>query len=142
MVIREATITDAAAICRISSKDLGYECEERFVKGRLENLDSNREIVFVAELDGNVVGYIHGEVYSLLYWESMVNILGLAVASDCRRQGAGKALMKRVEEWAKERGINEIRLNSGGTRKEAHEFYRAIGFDDEKMQVRFMKEVE
>ena len=91
---------------------------------------------------GKVAGYVHAEIYNLLYFESMVNILGLAVASDCRRQGTGKALMHRVEEWAKERGIKEIRLNSGGTRKEAHEFYRAIGFNDEKVQVRFLKEVE
>ena len=142
MVIREAMITDAAAICCISSKDLGYECEESFVKKRLEKLDSSREIVFVAEAGGKVAGYVHAEIYNLLYFESMVNILGLAVASDCRRQGTGKALMHRVEEWAKERGIKEIRLNSGGTRKEAHEFYRAIGFNDEKVQVRFLKEVE
>ena len=142
MVIREAMITDAVAICHISSKDLGYECEESFVKDRLEQLDSSREIVFVAEADGKVAGYVHAEVYNLLYFESMVNILGLAVSSDCRRQGAGKALMNRVEVWAKELGIKEIRLNSGGTRKEAHEFYRAIGFDDEKAQIRFLKEVE
>ena len=116
--------------------------EEQFVKERLEKLDTTREVVFVAELDGEVAGYVHAEVYSLLYWEPMVNILGLAVSSDFRRKGAGKALMKRVEEWAKERKIKEIRLNSGGTRKEAHEFYRTIGFDDEKVQIRFLKEVK
>lgn len=142
MVIREAKITDAGAICRISSNDLGYKCEEQFVKERLEKLDTTREAVFVAEPDGEIAGYVHAEVYSLLYWEPMVNILGLAVSSDFRRKGAGKALMKRVEEWARERKIKEIRLNSGGTRKEAHEFYRAIGFDDEKVQIRFLKEVE
>ena len=92
------------------------------------------------ELKGD--GYVHAELYILLYFESMVNILGLAVSNECRRQGAGKALIKQVEEWAKEKGVKEIRLNSGGTRKEAHEFYRAIGFDDEKVQVRFVKEVE
>ncbi|MBQ8038500.1 MAG: hypothetical protein IJ274_01255, partial [Lachnospiraceae bacterium] len=74
--IREAKITDAAAVCRICSKDLGYECEENFVKECLDNLDAVREVVFVAELDGVVAGYIHGEVYRLLYWEPMVNILG------------------------------------------------------------------
>ena len=140
--VREAKLTDAAAICSISSNDLGYDCEERFVKERLEKLDETREVVFVAELDGAVAGYVHAEVYSLLYWEPMVNILGLAVSSDCRRKGAGKALMKQVEEWARERGIKEIRLNSGGTRKEAHEFYRCIGFDDEKMQRRFIKSID
>ncbi len=144
MYIREANITDAAAICHISSKDLGYECKEDFVKERLKKLDANREIVFVAEAggDGKVAGYVHAEIYNLLYFESMVNILGLAVSSDCRRQGAGKALMARVEEWAREKEIKEIRLNSGGSRKEAHEFYRAVGFDDEKVQIRFLKEVK
>ena len=142
MVIREAMITDAVAICHISSKDLGYECEEVFVKERLGNLDANREVVFVAEVNDAVAGYVHAEIYNLLYFESMVNILGLAVSSDCRRQGAGKALMKQVETWAKEKGIKEIRLNSGGTRKEAHEFYHAIGFDDEKVQIRFLKTVD
>ena len=142
MVIRKAVISDATDICHISSRDLGYECEERFVRERLENLDADREVVFVAETESNVIGYVHAEVYSLLYWAPMVNILGLAVSSDCRRQGAGKALMQQVEAWAKEKGIEEIRLNSGGTRKEAHEFYRAIGFDDEKVQIRFLKEVK
>ena len=142
MIIREAKITDAGTICRISSNDLDYKCEEQFVKERLEKLDTTREVVFVAELDGAVAGYVHAEMYSLLYWEPMVNILGLAVSSDCRRKGAGKALMKRVEEWTRERKIKEIRLNSGGTRKEAHEFYRTIGFDDEKMQVRFIKSID
>jgi len=142
MYIREAKVTDAAAICRISSKDLGYDCEGAFVKERLSNLNAGREVVFVAEVNDVVAGYVHAEVYNLLYFESMVNILGLAVSSDCRRQGAGKALMKQVEEWAKEKGIKEIRLNSGGARKEAHEFYRAIGFDDEKVQIRFLKEVK
>ena len=142
MIIREAKITDAGAICRISSNDLGYKCEEQFVKERLEKQDTTREVVFVAELDGAVAGYVHAEMYSLLYWEPMVNILGLAVSSECRRKGVGKALMKQVEEWARERGIKEIRLNSGGTRKEAHEFYRSIGFDDEKMQRRFIKSID
>lgn len=141
MLIREANEKDAAAICNISSKDLGYACEEQFVLQRLTALDYNREVVFVAEIEGAVAGYVHAEMYNLLYYESMVNILGLAVSSEYRRKGAGKALMQRVEEWAKEKGIREIRLNSGGTRKEAHEFYRAVGFDDEKTQIRFVKGV-
>ncbi len=142
LYIREAEDKDAVAICNISSNDLGYACEEKFVLQRITALDSNREVVFVAEIDGAVAGYVHAEVYNLLYYESMVNILGLAVASDYRRKGVGKALMTRAEEWAKEKGIREIRLNSGGSRKEAHEFYRAVGFGDEKTQIRFVKSID
>ena len=32
-----------------------------------------------------------------------------------------------------------IRLNSGSTRTQAHNFYRNIGFSDAKTQLRFMK---
>ena len=67
--------------------------------------------------------------------------LGLAVSRDHRRRGVGRALITCAENWAKEQGVNIVRLNSGSTRKEAHEFYRAMGYDDEKMQVRFLKKL-
>lgn len=36
-------------------------------------------------------------------------------------------------------GVDLIRLNSGSARKEAHSFYRKIGYNSEKEQIRFMK---
>ncbi|MBQ8280970.1 MAG: GNAT family N-acetyltransferase [Lachnospiraceae bacterium] len=141
MNIRRANKQDSSAICRISSNDLGYECDEELVSRRLHNIDDNREAVFVAEVDYEVVGYIHVEKYELLYYESMVNILGIAVSSGYRKRGIGKALLNHAENWAKESSINIIRLNSGITRKEAHEFYRAMGFDSEKGQICFNKKL-
>lgn len=47
--------------------------------------------------------------------------------------------MAKVEEWAKSKNIKLIRLNSGDTRTQAHNFYRTIGFSDEKTQLRFIK---
>lgn len=141
MIIRRADTQDSSAICRISCNDLGYECGEEFVFKRLHNLDDNREAVFVAEVDNEVVGYIHAEKYELLYYESMVNILGIAVSSAFRKRGIGKSLLNYTENWAKESGINIMRLNSGITRKEAHDFYRAMGFDSEKEQICFNKKL-
>lgn len=92
----------------------------------------------MAEID-SVVGYIHAEVYNLLYFESMVNILGIAVLSDYRGQGGGKALLKNIEDRTRKSGINRIRLNSGISRKEAHDFYRTMDFDSEKEQICFNK---
>lgn len=142
MNVRKANINDASAICRICTDDLGYECSEEFVSNRLKNIDWSREAVFAAEIDGTVVGYIHAEIYNTLYFASMINILGLAVSRDYRRQGVGRALITCAENWAKEQGINIVRLNSGSSRKEAHEFYRAMGYDNEKMQVRFLKNLD
>ncbi len=142
MIIREATIEDAFAICNISCADLGYDCSCEFVSTRISNLDKGREKVFVAEVNGIVAGYIHAEKYQTLYFEPMINILGLAVSSEFRRRGIGRMLLKRAEHWANEVGIHKIRLNSGASRKEAHLFYRAMGYNNEKGQIRFIKDIE
>ena len=142
MNVRKANENDAPAICKICADDLGYECSERLVLNRLKNLDARREAVFVAEIEGAVAGFIHAEKYELLYFEPMINILGLAVSSEHRRRGLGKALISSAENWGKELGVNTVRLNSGHSRKKAHDFYRAMGFADEKLQIRFIKKTD
>ena len=141
-IIREATIEDCISICKICKNDLGYNCENELVKYRLEHLDKNREVVFVAENDGVVVGFVHAETYNTLYFSSMVNVQGLAIDSKYKLNGYGKQLMQAVENWARNRGISFIRLNSGKERNNAHEFYRAIGYNNEKEQIRFMKNID
>ena len=142
MIIREATLKDAFTICNISCIDLGYDCSCEFVSTRISNLDKGREKVFVVEVNGIVAGYVHAEKYQTLYFEPMINILGLAVSAEFRRRGIGRMLLKHAERWANEEGIHKIRLNSGGSRKEAHSFYRAMGYGNEKEQIRFIKDIE
>lgn len=140
-MIREAMIKDCIDISMISTIDLGYSCDEKLIEKRLANLDSKRECVYVAEIEGHVVGFIHIEKYDLLYYSSMANILGIAVSGKVRRQGIGKQLIIAAEEWAKSNNIFEMRLNSGESRKEAHSFYRNLGYRNEKMQLRFIKKL-
>lgn len=138
-MIRDAVSGDYIDICKICCDDLGYNCHAELIKERIEKLDSDRERVFVAVADDRVVGFVHAEKFNTLYYESMVNIQGLAVAKEYCKNGLGRALMDSVENWARECNVSLIRLNSGFERKEAHGFYRAIGYDNEKEQIRFMK---
>lgn len=72
----------------------------------------------------------------------MVNVLGIAVKSEYRRQGIGRKLLDVAEDWAKEREIAVMRLNSGAARKAAHHFYQSAGYHDVKEQFRFIKRIE
>lgn len=143
--IRQATTSDIPAMNELFRKDLGYaECTLEIVENQFAGLDNSRETVFVAEAEddsSHIAGVIHVEKYNVLYFPTMANILGIAVAADFRRQGIGSALLKRAEEWARENGASSMRLNSGESRKQAHEFYRAQGYIDDKKQLRFIKEL-
>jgi hypothetical protein len=139
LVIREANPNDSIEICKICVEDLGYDCEPELVKIRLENLDKNREKVFVADINGKAIGFVHAEKFNTLYYKDMMNIQGMAVAKSYHRNGYGKMLMHAAEDWAKDNHIDVIRLNSGIGRKAAHNFYRTLGYTNEKEQIRFMK---
>ena len=153
-VVRKITIDDAEDICKICSQEMGYECAPTLVKSKIEKLDSKREAVFVAEMEtskgqeffhraeSQLVGFIHVERYDVLYFESMANILGLAVKKDFQKQGLGKALLLAAENWAQKNGIHLMRLNSGINRIDAHGFYEHLGYVSEKEQKRFVKNLK
>ena len=141
ITIRCAEVRDYKQIAEICRTSLGYECSPELVKKRLTGLDGRRERVFAAVCDDIVIGFVHAEKYETLYYDTLVNILGIAVANEHKKNGIGRRLMQEVEAWALKTGAVGIRLNSGGSRSGAHEFYRRLGFDDEKMQVRFIKNI-
>lgn len=139
MLIRNANAKDAEAIAKIYRNDLGYDTDIDLIAQRLNNLNNSREAVFVAELDKKVIGALHIEKFETLYFKPIANILSLAVSEKHRREGAGKALVSKAEDWAKEMKLEAVRLESAYHRKNAHEFYRALGFNSEKNQIRFLK---
>lgn len=140
--IRLVNSDDAEDVCRLCCEDLGYQCDKTLVKERIIQLDPEREAVFVALMDGTVVGFIHIEKYNTLYFETMANILGLAVSSKYRRHGIGKELVARAEKWADENEIALMRLNSGSKRNGAHSFYKHLGYGSAKEQIRLVKRLE
>lgn len=141
-IIRKIELKDAGELCKICSEEMGYECVSDLVKRKIEKLDLEREAVFVAEEEAQLLGFIHVERYEVLYFESMANILGLAVKKVFQKQGLGKALLLAAENWAQENGIYLMRLNSGINRTDAHGFYEHLGYVSEKEQKRFVKNLK
>lgn len=140
MNIRIAHPADSIAIAEITAEGLGYNCTPEMIAQNIAALDSSHARLFVAEVDGEVVGFVETQVYEAVYFSPLVNILGLAVRESHRGMGIGKSLMEAAENWAKEIGAKGVRLNSGASRTEAHAFYRHIGYTSKKQQIRFLKE--
>lgn len=140
VLVRPATIADAAAIARLHARDLGYDYPVADTAAQLAQvLTDDAARVWVAELGGDVVGVVHAHDYLLLYTPPLVDVMGIAVAASARQRGVGAALMAAVERWARERGAEGVRLVSGSSREEAHRFYTGLGYEQAKLQINFKK---
>ena len=89
--------------------------------------------VIVAESGENIIGYcvvspVHKKETLFQYGREFLEIDEIGVDPDCRRQGAGSAMMHFIESYAKEKGYSRIELNMWAFNEEALAFYEAAGF--------------
>ena len=56
-----------------------------------------------------------------------------------RGRGIGRALVAEAEKWAREKGLETLRLRANAVRTEAHKFYLGLGFKNTKQQLVFVK---
>ncbi|QCI87333.1 GNAT family N-acetyltransferase [Vagococcus zengguangii] len=139
-MIREAMKCDGLALNEINEFALGYPCELELTNRLLSKVLMHPDhVLLVFELDQQVVGYVHAERYLTLYEEELYNLLGVAVHPDYQGQGIGGALLRAIENCAKDQGVAGVRLNSGSQRVKAHRFYENMGYDGNKLQKRFVK---
>ncbi len=142
ILIREARPEDAGSLAELNRDEMGYDYPPDKTREKLcALLESGKDKILVAELAGQVVGYVHLNDYDLLYADHMKNIMGIAVSSRCRRMGIGRKLLTAAEGWAKESGADAVRLVSGETRTGAHAFYRSLGYEGNKKQLNLKKKL-
>lgn len=138
--IRQCEISDMEAIYELNARELGYDYPKDKTEEKLKQLlESDKDKIFIALIDNNVVGYIHANDYDVIYAPHMKNIMGIAVSSGSRKKGIGRALLSAVEDWAQESGACGVRLVSGAARTGAHEFYCHCGYSGDKQQINFKK---
>ena len=92
--------------------------------------DSDKKIL-VAELnDVEIIGMISIVFLSRLNRTTLeMYIPELAVLEKYQKQGIGKKLIDSCITLAKEKKCHRIRLESGNQRKESHQFYKNLGFE-------------
>ena len=130
IVIRAPKPNDAAAIAALMG-ELGYPSEVRDIPARLSALAGDpTTIIWLGELDGKVVAVGTGKVFHAINQNAPVAWLtALVVAENARGRGVGQRIVRVAEEWARAKGASKLALTSALHRKEAHEFYKRLGYE-------------
>ena len=134
IVIRSIVEQDAERVNELS-RQLGYKMSiEQTLANIRAVLLAKGHTAFVALHGHKIIGWIG--VAEALQIESapFCEIRGLIVDEGYRAQGIGKLLMEKVKQWSKETGNKTLRLRCNVIRKEAHLFYRHLGFKEIKEQ--------
>jgi GNAT superfamily N-acetyltransferase len=93
-------------------------------------------VAFVAELHGQPMGVVavHPDVdYFTGHARAYVDTL--VVAPDAEGRGVGRALLRRVEEWARELGHREVVLDVFAGNEGAVAFYRRCGYQPDHIRM-------
>jgi GNAT superfamily N-acetyltransferase len=125
-LIRDAAAGDADALARLLG-ELGYPTDAGTVASRLERLAIVGDRIFVAEVDGEVVGLAHLQVTPAIEYDQPTGKIGaLVVAESRRRSGIGRALVAAVETEARVRNCVVLFLTTSDRRDDAHAFYESL----------------
>lgn len=136
--IREATENDLEAIVSLFADDpLGGhgdttdpEALPNYRAAFRKIAASPYETLYVAELDGEVVGTFQTMVATTLTARGSSSLIIEAVQTraDMRGRGIGAAMIVFAIERASETGMRLVQLTSNAVRKDAHRFYERLGF--------------
>lgn len=131
LLIRDARREDAAALVELLDQ-LGYPASAGAVTRRVERLAASAaDHLVVAELDGRVVGLAALHVSSSVEHDEDAGKLSAMIVDEAyRRRGIGEALVVAIEREARTRGCRLLFLTTAEHRKDAHEFYRRVGFEE------------
>lgn len=109
-------------------KDSDVDSFRKLVKKYL--IDSDKQIRVAILDDTKIVGMISMMFLSRLNRDTPeMYIPELVVVEKYQNQGIGKKLINSCISLAKENHCHRIRLESGNQRKESHQFYKHLGFD-------------
>jgi len=89
------------------------------------------ETLYIAELDGVVVGTFQTTILTTLVGRGSSNMMIEAVQTrhDMRGKGIGEAMMRFAVDAARAQGFSRVQLTSNKDRKDAHRFYERVGFE-------------
>ena len=137
--IRRAKTGDAADLAALSG-ELGYPATAAEIRSRVSRLKSAaNDALFVAERDGEVIGWLHISVNHLIEVPTRAEINAFIVSEKQRSNGAGAKLLDAAMKWARGKKCEHMSVRCNVVRNRAHAFYQRHGFEHYKTQKAFRK---
>jgi predicted N-acetyltransferase YhbS len=134
LTFRETISDDAAALAQLSLQ-FGYSVTAAEMHRRIAQVLALKDhCAFVAVAEQRVVGWIHGFHAIRLESEPFVEIGGLVVDGNFRKQGIGQQLIEQVKVWGLAKSVTKLRVRCNTTRTDTHTFYLNVGFSESKEQ--------
>ena len=147
--IRKAKIEDLNALINLRKEHFLYEKNElgnelldfNWVSSEDSRNDFKyfilKQIIFIAEVDNNPVGYICGEIDIKKPWykENIAILTNLFVKEKYRRKNIGKYLLDYFIDSVKEHRLNKIEVCTRYNNNIAINFYEKNGFKDFSKQL-------
>ena len=146
--IRPLRQNDIDSIMRLH-RELGwnpaFQADGSTLRQRLQSLITEENaLLLVAEIAGEVVGYIHGQTITYLLFagrEMMISEVFVNAAN--RDQGVGRALMTAIEAEAAQRKCFRISVMNGRERESYRRgFYPSQGYEERMQTAIFSKRLD
>ncbi|HEY6057115.1 MAG TPA: GNAT family N-acetyltransferase [Candidatus Limnocylindrales bacterium] len=129
VTLRPAAPSDAQRIAALFT-DEGYPAGASDILTRLERFASPASTVVVADLDGEVLGFVAVHLIPRFeHGDSIARIVALVVDPDVRARGIGHLLMAEAERIGREAGAAFAEITAGHHRPEARHLYESLGYD-------------
>ncbi|MEV4351321.1 GNAT family N-acetyltransferase [Actinoplanes sp. NPDC049596] len=95
----------------------------------------DRGEVLVAERDGRVDGLVTLGLRRHFTGDTDAYVGELVVDAAAERRGLGTLLVRAAEQWARERGLTRLTLETGAANTTARAFYAALGYREEDVRL-------
>src|SRR6185369_14508608 len=99
--IRPARMNDGPAVLELIEP---FVAQQKLLPRTLDEIEDLLSDGFVADMDGQIVGFVALEIYS----KKLAEIRSLCVAEQHRLHGIGKQLVRACVDRARERNILEV----------------------------------
>ena len=143
--LQPGDIDDVMQLHRELGWNPAFQADGTTLRQRLESLTSEANaLLLVAELDGQVKGYIHGQIVTYLLFAGREMLISeVFVMQEVRGKGIGKALIATIEaEAARRRCFRISVLNSRERESYKRGFYPSLGYQERGHTANFIKRLD